>query len=455
MTEPADLEGVPEVGEVLLGKYRVERVIGSGGMGVVVAATHLSLGQTVAIKFLLAEAARNPKNVTRFSREARAVARIQSDHVARVSDIGSLPSGAPFMVMEYLEGEDLAGTIERHGALPVETAVCFILQACEALAEAHAAGIVHRDLKPENLFLTSLSDGSGRIKVLDFGISKIAVEPGGQMEDLTKTSAMMGSPMYMAPEQMRSAKTADRRADIWAIGAILFELLAGQPPFAGATLPQICSRILTWPPEPLAELAPHVPEPVVTAVLRCLDKDVNARYQSLAELADVIAPFGGVAAHRSAELIRRVTTTQPGPQQPHAAHIAQAATQPAGNLGLAPAAGSTKRTSGLIIALGVALLLVALTITLVIVLMQPQSDPNPAQRLTEASSPTSKPEPSRQPSELSSASNQSASETTASSAARRPGAGRKPAVAGPTRKPQRPPPAPTRPGDELFTTRAP
>ena len=233
-----ELEGVPSPGDVVLGKYRVERVLGVGGMGCVVAAQHTTLDQLVAIKFLLAKAAKNPQNVQRFTREAQAAARIRSDHVAKVSDIGALPDGSPYMVMEYLEGEDLADRLTRGGALGVPQAVHFVLQACEALAEAHRAGIVHRDLKPANLFVTQLPAGGQRIKVLDFGISKIEVEPG-KGDNLTKTSTLMGSPLYRSPEQMMSAKDADARADIWALGVILYELVAGSPPFLGATLPEI------------------------------------------------------------------------------------------------------------------------------------------------------------------------------------------------------------------------
>ena len=213
-------------GEILAGKYRVERLLGSGGMGMVVAAHHLDLDEKVALKLLLPGAATNPMLVARFVREARAAAKIKSEHVARVTDVGQLEDGSPYMVMEHLEGSDLAAYLTRTGPLPVAEAVDFVLQACEALAEAHGLGIVHRDLKPANLFCVQRVDDQRSIKVLDFGISKISVDTASQ--SLTQTSALMGSPLYMSPEQMQSARTVDARADIWSLGVILFELLAGR-----------------------------------------------------------------------------------------------------------------------------------------------------------------------------------------------------------------------------------
>src|SRR5271170_903633 len=201
--DPQDAAGVRQ-GEILAGRYRVERVLGVGGMGVVVAATHLQLDTKVAIKFLLPTMLRNQEVVGRFAREARAAVRIQSEHVARVSDVGTLENGAPYMVMEFLEGGDLADWIQRRGPLPIEQAVDFVVQACVGVASAHGIGIVHRDLKPANLFCLRGNDGQFFIKVLDFGISKVASasDSGGAM---THTATVMGSPFYMSPEQMQSA----------------------------------------------------------------------------------------------------------------------------------------------------------------------------------------------------------------------------------------------------------
>ena len=190
------------IGELVANKYRVERVLGRGGMGVVVAALHEQLAQRVAIKMLLPEAEASPNALARFTREARAAATIRGEHVARVLDVGELPGGAPYIVMEYLEGRDLAQTLTDRGTLPPEEAVSYVLQACEAIAEAHAAGIVHRDLKPSNIFVTTGPDGSPLVKVLDFGISK-ALLSGSAEGQLTTTSSFVGSPIYSPPSPFR------------------------------------------------------------------------------------------------------------------------------------------------------------------------------------------------------------------------------------------------------------
>jgi serine/threonine protein kinase len=294
-------------GEILAGKYRVERVLGVGGMGVVVAALHLALDERVAIKFLLPEALTNAEAVARFAREARAAVKIKSQHVARVIDVGTLETGAPYMVMEFLKGQDLSNYLHANGALPIADAVDYVLQACEALAEAHALGIVHRDLKPANLFLTTLADGSPCVKVLDFGISKVT-NPGASGPDLgmTKTQAVMGSPLYMSPEQMASSRDVDGRADIWAMGTILYELVTGRVPFNADTMPQLCAMILQYPPEPPQLLRHDLPEGLTQVMLRCLEKDRNRRFGNVAELASALVPFGSRAAARSAERVARV-----------------------------------------------------------------------------------------------------------------------------------------------------
>ncbi|MFH0900404.1 MAG: serine/threonine-protein kinase [Pseudomonadota bacterium] len=289
-----------EIGQILTGKYRIERVLGMGGLGIVVAATHLQLGQLVALKFMLPQAMTAPEAVQRFLREAQAAVRLQSEHVARIMDVATLDDGTPYIVMEHLDGMDLGNFLEKQGALPVATAVSFVLQACEAIAEAHAIGIIHRDLKPANLFLTRRArDGSFFVKVLDFGIAK-AVSQGGQV-GLTQTSAIMGSPLYMSPEQMRSSKTVDPRSDIWSLGVILYHLLAGKPPFDGESFGELCVKVLMDPlpplPLPLPALAQASrPAAGIEIVLqRCLEKEPNARYQSVAELVDALVPFAGEA----------------------------------------------------------------------------------------------------------------------------------------------------------------
>ena len=298
--------GVRE-GDILTGKYRVERVLGVGGMGVVVAAHHIQLDERVAIKFLRPEALGNAETVARFAREARAAVKIKSEHVARVIDVGTLETGAPYIVMEYLDGGDLGAWLEQRGALPVEQAVEFILHACEAIAVAHGLGIVHRDLKPSNLFCIRQPDGLLSIKVLDFGISKVTGLAGSAPDvRMTRTNTVFGSPLYMAPEQMLSAREADTRTDIWALGAILYELLAGKSPFDGDTLPEVYARISTQAPPPLGDRRPDLPPGIEQVILKCLEKDRSRRYQNVAELAVALGPFGPKRSRASVERTSRI-----------------------------------------------------------------------------------------------------------------------------------------------------
>lgn len=300
----------PREGDVLAGKFRIERVLGVGGMGMVVSAMHLHLDERVAIKFLLPEALGNAEAVARFGREARAAVKIKSEHVARVIDVGALENGAPYMVMELLRGQDLSHLLRDRGALPIATAVQYVLQACEALAEAHALGIVHRDLKPANLFVTARADGSPCVKVLDFGISKLT-NPSGSGSDMgmTRTQAIMGSPLYMSPEQLASAKDVDPRTDIWAIGTVLYELLSGRVPFEADTMPQLCTLILHTEPPPLRSIRPEVPEALEQTISRCLRKARAERYANVAALAADLAAFSPDAGPRSAERISRVLSS--------------------------------------------------------------------------------------------------------------------------------------------------
>jgi len=293
-----------QVGEILANKFRVERVLGQGGMGVVVEAWHLQLEQRVALKFLLSEGASDSEVNARFMREAKASARLKSEHAAKVLDVGQLGSGAPYIVMEYLDGHDLEHALDEAGTLPVALAVDYVLQACEAIAEAHAAGIVHRDLKPANLFLTRGADGSPCIKVLDFGISK-NIEANATDNGMTKTKAMLGTPYFMSPEQMRSSRKVDQRADIWALGMILCQLTTGHTTFERDTLAELCAAVLTEPPDLPSKFNPSIPGELEAIILKCLEKDADNRYPDLSALCHELAPLGS-GGSLSASRISRV-----------------------------------------------------------------------------------------------------------------------------------------------------
>jgi serine/threonine-protein kinase len=308
MEIPTELPaGIPRVGEIFAEKYRIESVLGIGGMGVVLAATHIHLEERVAIKLLLPAIAQNPEYVARFLREGRAAIKIRSEHVGRMIDVGKPAEGSPYLVMEHLVGQDLARVLEQRGPLPIAVAVDYLLQACEALAEAHVMGTIHRDLKPGNLFLTTRPDGTECVKVLDFGISKVAdgVTPSADYS-MTKSTTLMGSPLYMSPEQLRSLRSVDCRTDIWALGVILFEMLAGAPPFEGDTLPDLSVKIIVTEPPLLRSKRPEAPAALEAIVSHCLEKEVTKRVPDVAALAAMLAPFGSIAAAGSLERINKV-----------------------------------------------------------------------------------------------------------------------------------------------------
>jgi serine/threonine protein kinase len=299
-------------GQVLAGKYRVEHVLGVGGMGVVVAATHMHLGQRVALKLMLPEMLARPALAERFGREARAAASLRSAHAAHVFDVGVLDTGIPYMVMEFLEGSDLASILLARGSLPVDVAVDCVLQACDAVAEAHSLGIVHRDLKPGNLFLTQRNDGRALVKVLDFGISKQTTTPAEL--SITRTTEVIGSPNYMSPEQFRAARGVDARSDIWSLGVILHELLSGGVPFVAENFNELVLKVLQEPPLPLSTLTPGATPDLARIVNRCLEKDPAHRFASVAELAAALAPFAPADSRELAVRIARISN--PGGQPP-------------------------------------------------------------------------------------------------------------------------------------------
>ncbi|HEX7841081.1 MAG TPA: serine/threonine-protein kinase, partial [Kofleriaceae bacterium] len=288
-------------GSILLGKYRIDELIGTGGMGNVVRASHLYLHQPVAIKLLLPQMVESESTVQRFLREAQATVKLRSEHIARVMDVGTTPDGVPFMVMEFLEGNDLNQILRHHGPQQPAIVVDLMLQACEGISEAHALGIIHRDIKPSNFFVTRRPDGSMLLKILDFGISKTPVG----YDELTGTQTVIGTPSYMAPEQMKSGRAADPRSDIWSIGVVMYQLMNGRPPFSGESYADLVLKVGLEPPAPM-----HVPLPagLGEVIFRCLEKDPGTRYQTVGDLARMLAPYATdpIAGSQSAARAMRI-----------------------------------------------------------------------------------------------------------------------------------------------------
>ncbi len=291
MITRSPLTGRFELGKILLQKYRIEHVLGQGGMGVVLAVKHTELGVLFAMKLLLSEAIEQHVISERFLSEARAAARLLSEHVVRVYDVGKLEDGSPYMLMEHLEGVDLETLLEASGPLPEADVIDYILQALDGIIEAHSLGVVHRDLKPANLFLAKRPGGHSSVKVLDFGISR---EVGRKGPSLTHSGSLIGTPYYMSPEQMRSSRDVDTRSDVWALGVVLYELLTDTVPFPGNSVTEVCARVLEGDRASLSTVAPEMHPGLVAIVDRCLCLSPELRFQSAEELA------AALQAHRLA-----------------------------------------------------------------------------------------------------------------------------------------------------------
>jgi serine/threonine-protein kinase len=398
MTAPEEDSAPVKEGDILAEKYRVERVLGIGGMGAVVAARHLDLDELRALKFMLPKVSADQEAAKRFLREARAAARLKSENVATIHDVGRLEGGEPYMVMEYLDGEDLRTLLKRRGKLPIDEAVDLALQALAGLAEAHAIGIVHRDLKPPNLFVCEGTDGLPRLKILDFGVSKLLSTVEEPEPDRTKTNAMLGSPHYMSPEQMECTRDVDARTDIWSVGVLLYEMLTGDVPFDAPSITALTVMVVNREPVPPRERRPEIAAELEAVVLRCLAKDPDGRYATVADVASDLEPFAPEHGRRLAGHIERVLETvrarEPTPSMVDPEESAPArATRPAtpaarsaepaaareprttaswGGAAPAGAANDRLRRGAMLLACGAVLAL------LVVVLARPWEDDKPA-----------------------------------------------------------------------------
>jgi serine/threonine-protein kinase len=297
----------PSEGEVLLEKYAVERVLGEGGMGAVLRAQHVLRRVPVALKFIHPKVLAIPGAVERFYNEAVAASRIANEHVVQILDVDRLPSGVPFIVMEFLEGRDLASVLQSEPAhtLAVPRAVHIAIQTLRALSAAHRAGVVHRDMKPSNVFLVDRDGDHDFVKLVDFGISKVRAESSENEASLTQVNSTLGTPLYMAPEQARSAREVDARSDIYSVAVILYEMLAARTPYVPETgeFTEILYKLFTTEPPSLRELRADLDADLVAVVERAMRKDPAERYESAAAFAADLAVF---ADERSVNEIHRL-----------------------------------------------------------------------------------------------------------------------------------------------------
>ncbi len=289
-------EGLPQIGELVGERYRIERLVGSGGMAHVLAARHVQLGHPVAVKVLDPSLGADSDAKERFSREARAMAALTSPHAVRVHDVGMLASGLPFMVMELLDGKDLSSVLAERGRLPIDEACAYVEQACEAVDEAHEAGLVHRDIKPQNLFLANVRGGRPIVRVLDFGIARAIGGRVGKLQTITRVGDVIGTLAYMAPEQIKSSRSVDQRADVWALGAVLYRLVTGRHPFVATPQPALVEAILTGAPMAMTALRPDVPVVLESVVMRCLRKAPEERFPSARSLRSALAEARAIMA---------------------------------------------------------------------------------------------------------------------------------------------------------------
>jgi serine/threonine protein kinase len=341
------------LGRTLDDRYAIVRLLGQGGMGAVYEARHAGTGRRVAVKIILGNHAAQDDQVARFHREARAVGAVESDHIAQVFDTGrDRETGAPYIAMEFLEGEDVDALLGRLGPLPVDLALRIALQACIGLERAHAAGVIHRDIKPANLFLTRKDQGTRVVKLLDFGIAKMTT-PGLGDGGLTTTGTMLGSPLYMSPEQARGSTAIDARSDLWSLGITLYQCISGRRPNdhvqgLGELIMAVCSTPAPW----LQDAAPWVPAEVAHVVRRALSIDLNARYSSAGELAAALSallPYGHNIVEAMLVPLGATTRSYAAPRaaRPEVPSSSMVPATTLGTTGSAPSAGKRSR-AGLI-----------------------------------------------------------------------------------------------------------
>ncbi|HMJ13511.1 MAG TPA: serine/threonine-protein kinase, partial [Polyangiaceae bacterium] len=285
--ELAETDAEARIGQVIVGKYRIDQLLGRGGMGAVYGATHTSIGKRVALKFLERDIARDRDAALRFQREAEAVSKVESAHIVQIFDSGTTEDGLPFLVMEHLQGEDLRARLRRESRLPPNDVVHIAGQVLRGLSRAHEAQIVHRDLKPDNIFLCLRDDDPVFVKIVDFGISKIVRE--NTVDTLTRRGTVLGTAFYMSPEQAQALRDIDGRADLYSLGAILYEALAGRPPHVGTAYEAVLISICTTDAPDVRTLASNVPEALARVVHKALRRDRNERYATANEFYEALS----------------------------------------------------------------------------------------------------------------------------------------------------------------------
>jgi serine/threonine-protein kinase len=333
---PPPSSDLGRAGQVVGGKYRLDAMIGRGGMGSVWAATHVGLGRRLAVKLIAREYVRSPEALRRFEAEAKAAARLESRHVVGVFDNGTLDDGTPFIAMELLQGETVSDRVERAGPLPLDATVELLAQCCRALAHAHAAGIVHRDIKPDNIFLAREPDtGADVVKVLDFGVAKITLDVGESSSQITGTGALLGTPLYMSPEQVRGARDVDHRTDLYSLGLVAFTMLTGKVAIQGEAFGDILLKICTAPLPKLLASAPGLPPAMEAWFERACAREPGGRHASAQEFVDSLRAAAG-APHQVLASSASMFGDTAGVASTLAAPVARLPSYPSAGPALAP-----------------------------------------------------------------------------------------------------------------------